>query len=138
MESAVCHSSLPLLANEVFGALDHMYALAAVPLARRAGTRPVATAHALGDASAWISACWTFAAFCATASAIYIINDLSDLKADRVHARKKKRPFASGMLSLPTGLAMTAVLLAAGAFFGIGPIWSVDPDAWWRGSSTGR
>ena len=34
MESAVCHSSLPLLANEVFGALDHMYALAAVPLAR--------------------------------------------------------------------------------------------------------
>jgi hypothetical protein len=34
VESAVCHSSLPLLANEVFGALDHMYALAAVPLAR--------------------------------------------------------------------------------------------------------
>jgi len=34
VEEAVCHSSLPLLANEVFGALDHMYALAAVPLAR--------------------------------------------------------------------------------------------------------
>jgi hypothetical protein len=34
VESAVCHSTLPLLANEVFGALDHMYALAAVPLAR--------------------------------------------------------------------------------------------------------
>ena len=53
---------------------------------------PVATAHALNDASAWISAGWTFAAFCSTASAIYIINDLSDLKADRVHARKRKRP----------------------------------------------
>jgi hypothetical protein len=34
VESAVCHSTLPLLANEVFGALDHMYALAAVPLAQ--------------------------------------------------------------------------------------------------------
>jgi hypothetical protein len=34
VESAVCHSTLPLLTNEVFGALDHMYALAAVPLAQ--------------------------------------------------------------------------------------------------------
>jgi hypothetical protein len=34
VEAAVSHSTLPLLANEVFGALDHMYALAAVPLAR--------------------------------------------------------------------------------------------------------
>ena len=34
VESAVCHGTLPLLANEIFGALDHMYALAAVPLAR--------------------------------------------------------------------------------------------------------
>jgi 4-hydroxybenzoate polyprenyltransferase len=77
---------------------------------------PVATAHALGDASAWISAGWTFAAFCATASSIYIINDLSDLKADRVHARKRKRPFASGALSVATGLGMAAGLLAMGAF----------------------
>jgi 4-hydroxybenzoate polyprenyltransferase/phosphoserine phosphatase len=77
---------------------------------------PVATAHALDDRSAWISAGWTFAAFCATASSIYIINDLSDLKADRVHHRKRKRPFASGALSVPTGLAMTFVLLAAGAW----------------------
>lgn len=39
VEAAVCHGTLPLLANEVFGALDHMYALAAVPLAR-GGARP--------------------------------------------------------------------------------------------------
>ena len=38
---------------------------------------PIATAHALNDASAWISAGWTFVAFCATASGIYIINDLA-------------------------------------------------------------
>lgn len=78
---------------------------------------PIATAHALNDASAWISAGWTFAAFCATASGIYIINDLADLKADRLHARKRHRPFASGVLSLPLGLGMTAVLLTAGALF---------------------
>jgi len=78
---------------------------------------PVATAHALNDASAWISAGWTFAAFCSTASAIYIINDLSDLKADRLHARKRQRPFASGALSVPAGLTMTLILLIAGAFF---------------------
>jgi energy-converting hydrogenase Eha subunit A len=34
VEAAVSHSTLPLLTNEVFAALDHMYALAAVPLAR--------------------------------------------------------------------------------------------------------
>jgi tetratricopeptide (TPR) repeat protein len=34
LESAVCHGTLPLLANELFGALDHMYAVVAVPYAR--------------------------------------------------------------------------------------------------------
>jgi 4-hydroxybenzoate polyprenyltransferase len=78
---------------------------------------PVATAHALNDPAAWISAGWTFAAFCSTASAIYIINDLSDLKADRNHARKRHRPFASGALSVTFGLGMTLVLLIAGLRF---------------------
>ncbi len=78
---------------------------------------PIATAHALNDASAWISASWTFVAFCATASGIYIINDLADLTADRLHARKRHRPFASGVLSPQLGLCMTAALLTAGALF---------------------
>ncbi|HEX3487336.1 MAG TPA: UbiA family prenyltransferase [Micropepsaceae bacterium] len=88
---------------------------------------PIATAHALNDASAWISAGWTFAAFCATASGIYIFNDLSDLKADRLHARKRRRPFASGTLSLPLGLVLTGVLLSAGAIFAVlsGAMWVV-------------
>jgi hypothetical protein len=34
VESAVCHGTLPLLANELFGALDQMYSLAALPLAQ--------------------------------------------------------------------------------------------------------
>jgi 4-hydroxybenzoate polyprenyltransferase/phosphoserine phosphatase len=78
---------------------------------------PIATSHSLKDASAWMSAGWIFAAFCSAASAIYILNDLADLKADRLHPRKRRRPFASGALSSPVGLAMSAALLTAGAFF---------------------
>ncbi len=36
VESAVCHGTLPVLASELFGALDHMYALVAVPYVREA------------------------------------------------------------------------------------------------------
>ncbi len=39
MESAICHGTLPVLANELFGALDQLYALVAVPYARQARER---------------------------------------------------------------------------------------------------
>ncbi|MFC7554795.1 hypothetical protein ACFQU7_25140 [Pseudoroseomonas wenyumeiae] len=53
---------------------------------------PVFTAHAATDLSNWISALITFVAFCATASGIYLFNDLTDLAADRRHPRKRMRP----------------------------------------------
>jgi hypothetical protein len=37
VESAVLYGTLPLLANEIFGALDQMYSLAALPLAQGGG-----------------------------------------------------------------------------------------------------
>jgi len=37
VEAAVCYGTLPLLANEMFGALDQMYSLAALPLAQGGG-----------------------------------------------------------------------------------------------------
>ena len=37
VESAVLYGSLPLLTNEIFGALDQMYSLAALPLAQGGG-----------------------------------------------------------------------------------------------------
>ncbi|MEM1340735.1 MAG: UbiA family prenyltransferase [Pseudomonadota bacterium] len=52
-----------------------------------------------------------FLAFCATASAVYLINDLLDLSADRAHPRKRKRPFAAGDLTLLTGLFLAGGLL---------------------------
>lgn len=54
--------------------------------------------------------------FSMTASAIYVVNDLVDLPADRLHPRKRARPFASGALDMVQGLALAAALLAVAAF----------------------
>jgi 4-hydroxybenzoate polyprenyltransferase len=37
-----------------------------------------------------------FLAFCAVASAVYLMNDVLDREADRLHPRKASRPIASG------------------------------------------
>jgi 4-hydroxybenzoate polyprenyltransferase len=52
-----------------------------------------------------------FAAFCLNASAIYLINDIKDLEADKLHPIKKSRPLASGRISMLKA-ATTAVLLS--------------------------
>src|SRR6478672_11509061 len=52
-------------------------------------------------------------------SATYIINDLSDLEADRVHPTKRLRPFASGRLTVGHGLIaapLMIVMALAGAY----------------------
>jgi 4-hydroxybenzoate polyprenyltransferase/phosphoserine phosphatase len=75
---------------------------------------PILTAHALTEASAWFGGIIMFLAFCCTASAIYLVNDLLDIAADRAHPRKRLRPFARGAVPLPIGAAAAAVLLIAG------------------------
>jgi 4-hydroxybenzoate polyprenyltransferase len=55
----------------------------------------------------------SFAIFCATASAIYIINDIADWRHDREHPEKRHRPIASGELSISTAAAFAAVLLVS-------------------------
>lgn len=49
--------------------------------------------------------------FSLTASAIYIVNDLLDLPADRAHPRKRNRPFASGAANAVQGLTVSAIFL---------------------------
>lgn len=60
--------------------------------------------------------------FSAAASSIYVANDLLDLEADRLHATKKHRPFASGAVPLLVGMAAGAgagaVALAGSALLG--------------------
>jgi 4-hydroxybenzoate polyprenyltransferase/phosphoserine phosphatase len=52
------------------------------------------------------------------ASALYLVNDLLDLAADRAHPRKRARPFASGRLPLLFGLALVPVLLGGALLLG--------------------
>ncbi len=54
-----------------------------------------------------------FGLFCLFSSAVYFINDLSDVKADRKHPTKRFRPIAAGELSIPAALAAAALLFVA-------------------------
>ncbi|HED36275.1 MAG TPA: UbiA family prenyltransferase [Gammaproteobacteria bacterium] len=51
-----------------------------------------------------------FFLFGLTASSVYLLNDMLDLESDRRHPRKKYRPFASGKLSLSTGLFLVILI----------------------------
>ncbi len=75
---------------------------------------PLFAAGAIGEVEAWVGALLLMAGFSLTASAIYIINDLSDLAADRAHPRKRRRPFAAGTLPIPVGILLSAALLLLG------------------------
>jgi 4-hydroxybenzoate polyprenyltransferase len=78
---------------------------------------PMVLSHDYLDAG-MIGACaLAFLSFSAVASAIYIVNDFFDLALDRAHPTKCARPFASGALPIPFGLASIAVLLSVG--FGV-------------------
>lgn len=92
---------------------------------------PLFTAHRLGELDALADALLGLIAFCLCASSVYLLNDMLDLEADRSHARKSKRPFAAGDLSLATGFALVPALLA-GAIV----IAALLPEKfqWWLGA----
>ncbi len=56
-----------------------------------------------------------FFAFGLCASSVYVLNDLIDIQSDRVHPRKRNRPFAAGTLSPVAGLVVSLGCLV-GAF----------------------
>ena len=61
-------------------------------------------------------------AFSAAASSIYIVNDLLDLEADRLHVKKRHRPFAAGKVPIAVGMATSILLflfaIGIGAYLG--------------------
>src|SRR3989344_5340524 len=59
---------------------------------------------------------WATGLFSATASAIYLFNDIIDAPADRLHPFKSKRPIASGKLPVTTALFVAVV----GLFIALG------------------
>ena len=77
-----------------------------------------AGAEVLTELSTWWRLILAFAAFCAASSAIYVVNDLADIEADRLHPTKRYRPIAAGQVSVSTGrtvavgLGVLALVLA--------------------------
>lgn len=76
---------------------------------------PLLISHQLTNAPLALASLLAFFAFSLCASALYILNDLREVDSDRQHPAKRLRPFASGDLPLPVGLAAATVLLVGSA-----------------------
>jgi len=74
---------------------------------------PLLLAPEHADPGAVVSVILATITFCLCASAGYVFNDLIDIEADRAHATKFKRPFASGALPVIVGPPLFAALLVA-------------------------
>lgn len=59
----------------------------------------------------------TFVAFCLAASAIYVLNDITDRESDKMHPLKRERPIASGRISVVEGLGLSLLMLVLSFVF---------------------
>ncbi|SAL83018.1 Decaprenyl-phosphate phosphoribosyltransferase [Caballeronia choica] len=76
---------------------------------------PLLASHRFTNVHTLVAEGIAFLSFCFCASSVYLLNDMLDLDADRRHARKRNRPFASGQLSLLFGIGLMFILLMASA-----------------------
>jgi 4-hydroxybenzoate polyprenyltransferase len=74
---------------------------------------PLVMAHRIGDLRSVALTFLGFLSFSLCASSVYVLNDLLDLRSDRLHATKRRRAFASGDLDLRLGLVLIPLLLLA-------------------------
>jgi 4-hydroxybenzoate polyprenyltransferase len=71
---------------------------------------PMLLAHKAGT-DLLIKAFLAILAFSASASAVYVLNDMLDLESDRMHPRKRDRPMASGRFPVAGALFLIPALL---------------------------
>ena len=76
---------------------------------------PLFFGGAIMDMSALWAGIVTFAAFCFAASAIYCLNDIVDVEADRQHPVKCHRPIASGEVSIGAGWMLMVLMMVLSA-----------------------
>ena len=67
----------------------------------------------VGDPTRWFEATAAFIAYCAASSAAYLVNDIRDVAADRMHPVKRNRPIARGELRPSTAIALACTLAVA-------------------------
>ena len=89
---------------------------------------PLIAAQRLDEVNLYLTLIMAFVALGVIASSTYVLNDLFDLEADRLHKSKRFRPLASGKIStllavlvVPSGLALGLLLaaLVSWGFFGV-------------------
>ncbi|RPF21203.1 UbiA prenyltransferase family protein [Myceligenerans xiligouense] len=70
---------------------------------------------------------WALALFIAGSSAVYVVNDIIDRDADRLHPVKRSRPVASGRVPVSAAVVLAVALLA-----GVGLLMALRPivDSW--------
>jgi 4-hydroxybenzoate polyprenyltransferase len=120
--AAVAQSGTPLLATLNRPAGEWRHWMRAIRLHQWSKNLllfvPMFVGHVYGDPAVLWKTAIAFALLCVLSSATYVLNDLADLDADRQHAMKRLRPFASGDLKVFHGLIVAPamiVLALAGA-----------------------
>lgn len=71
------------------------------------------------DLASALAATGAFVAFCAVASAGYLVNDIRDVELDRRHPTKRFRAIASGALPIPAAKLAAALLVLGGLVVGL-------------------
>jgi 4-hydroxybenzoate polyprenyltransferase len=70
--------------------------------------------HLLGNWPSVLAVILAFICFCLLSSAVYTFNDIHDRAEDRLHPTKRRRPLASGQVSVGAATVFGVVLLALG------------------------
>ncbi|MGL5117489.1 MAG: UbiA family prenyltransferase [Beijerinckiaceae bacterium] len=80
---------------------------------------PLVMAHQVLNPQVAMNGLLAFICFGLVASSIYLLNDLMDLRQDRRHPSKRRRPFAAGDLSPASGLLAIPGLLGLAAIIAL-------------------
>ncbi len=93
---------------------------------------PVAAGSLLQPTVA-LNTLWAFLAFCLVSASIYLVNDVRDVEADRLHPKKRFRPIAARELRPTTALVLAGITLAASMAIGVwvAPLLAVTLGTYW-------
>jgi len=84
---------------------------------------PLLFAKELGDTHRVLLAIGAFVDFCLLSGAVYLVNDVIDIKQDRFHPTKRERPIASGRIqpgfALVSGFLLYALALVFAYLLGV-------------------
>ncbi|MBS1824230.1 MAG: UbiA family prenyltransferase [Acidobacteria bacterium] len=79
---------------------------------------PALLGHRISDPEAAWNSAFAFVLLCLASSAVYLLNDIIDMEADRLHHVKRMRPFARGAVMPRVGLVAAASLAITAAGWG--------------------